>query len=127
MIYTVRRQDFIVDSIFKQWVASFDTQYNGDPVHLSRDEVSHLFYSKVIDSWEALVGPGRVVVIPYLEGNFQQTMAALAAAVQVDVSHIGFQFDKIANPSLEGYCLRFKHYINGLIRTGRLMIVFYRP
>jgi hypothetical protein len=111
VIYTVRRQDCIIDSIFKQWVASFDTRYCGDPIEMASEEIPHLQYNHVVENWESVVGRGNVSVVPFIEGDFSHTLANLKNAAGISPGAGPDALPRV-NGSLECCCLRFKHKLN---------------
>ena len=118
LIYCIRRQDFLVDSIFKQWVSTFETRYSGDPAAMATNEIPGLYYSTYISSWLSIPGVSAITVVPYLEGDFPGNTRRLCAAARITLP--SFAPVPQANASLEAEFLALKHKINPHLETIEL-------
>lgn len=112
ILYVVRRQDHTVNSIFKQWVAGFDTKFKDDPLDISRDELEDMKYARIADVWWGLKWVSEIVIVPVVRGNFLATLRSIGQ--KLDLGYVDFDQarDIVANISLDGLLLRLKHYIN---------------
>ncbi len=110
--YVVRRQDFMVDLIFKQWIAGYDTKFCGNAQKMAEYEVPQLFYGKIAEAWSSIPLIKHVTVIPFAERNINKTASALLGSF--GLSHLVSDFTQLptANRSLDGDFLRLKHFIN---------------
>ena len=110
VLYVIRRHDIILDSIFKQNVASFQMRFRGSIDAFLRSDSALQRYDPIIDAWGELVGQENVHIAPYLEDHFEQTLDIVAK--ELELENFVFDSKQIVNPSLEGRFLSLKHYIN---------------
>jgi len=125
VVYTIRRQDAMINSIFKQWTRDYSVRYKGDPLKLAAEMVKGLLFSNIAEAWKALPYVNKVTLLPYSRNM------ATAFAEQIGFKHQEpSNFDLVRrNPSLDGNCLRFKHYTNRFGLSARLdseLLHFYK-
>jgi hypothetical protein len=112
VIYVLRRQDVIIDSIFKQWVANYDTRFCGDPLQMAQDEIPQLFYSEFATSWRKHPQIASVTLIPYVETRLSETAEIFLQTVNLPWElNAPLSFNQ-TNTSLDGRFLCLKHVIN---------------
>ena len=109
----VRPQAAIVDSIFKQWVKDTRVQYRKLPADMIRMQRAHLAYSKYLDQWNALEPVYSVRIGSYPATQGQDIFAKFA--MLCGLPNPGQPpASGIANPSIDGDCLRLKYAVNTL-------------
>jgi hypothetical protein len=111
ILYVIRRPDQLVDSVFKQWVRDFDTRFCSAPLGIARDEAYDMNFARVAGAWQNLPGVEQVTVIPYIDADPLRTVSTLLEICGV-AQDVSVWRGVVANPSLDGFALRFKHFVN---------------
>lgn len=110
ILYVIRRPDHLADAVFKQWVRDFDTKFCGKPFDMAMGEARGMNFSRVAEAWQGL-GVDRIKIIPYADADPLLAVAALLEACGVEADIAKWR-DRVVNPSLDGFVLRFKHFVN---------------
>jgi hypothetical protein len=113
ILYVIRRPDHALDSVFKQWVASYDTKFKDDPTAMAWNAIGDHSYAQVAERWKNLQGVSEVIIVPLFEGKFKDGLRTILERIEFPGLDSISNLPK-ANPSLDGPLLRFKHFINRL-------------
>lgn len=109
VLYFLRNQGEVIQSIFKQWVKDDTLRIGMGPSEFLRTQGAHLFYSRYCDWWSSLDRHVRLSVSLY-DGKWESLWTRFQ-----DMS--GFQIadgepSRIYNASMDGRQLKLKHWLN---------------
>jgi len=112
VVYVVRRQDFYLDSQFKQAVGDHLTAYAGTAEDFIEHEARGLNYASTAAAWQSRPEVSTVTVIPYVEGRADLTVLRVLTRIGCADLLDRNVATPTANLSLDGDFLRLKHYLN---------------
>ncbi|MGF1457364.1 MAG: hypothetical protein ACFB6R_18555 [Alphaproteobacteria bacterium] len=117
VVLFLRRQDLLVESVFKQWVKDPATRLRTDVQTFLKEQIPNLDFNAIASSWRSLSIVDDVIVrTNALESHPVETFfGALGWSHVLDDFSEG---EKIINASLDGRKLEFKFFANALALTN---------
>ena len=111
-IYFVRRQDLLLESVFKQWVKDNNTRLAMPYHEFINSQKSKMDYLEIAKSWESL--PKVTKILVRTNALVQEPCAAFFEAANLQVPPVTKEKNRIVNPTLDGAKLELKYFLNRL-------------
>jgi hypothetical protein len=111
-VYFVRRQDLLLESVFKQWVKDNGSRLAKPLNGFINSQKSKMDYLEVATCWESL--PKVTNMIVRTNALSKEPRAAFFDAAGLDVPPVTKEADRIINPTLDGVKLELKYFLNRL-------------
>ncbi|MBY6203107.1 hypothetical protein KUV65_17180 [Maritalea mobilis] len=109
VLYFVRNQAKVIQSIYKQWVKDDAVRLSAGPNEFLQQHGGQLFYSKYADWWDAF--DDRIALkVGLYDGNWDTLWDQFRNFSGVVLDGCGNS--RLYNPSLDGECLKIKHWLN---------------
>lgn len=109
VVYFMRNQSEVIQSIFKQWVKDDAVRLGDGPASFLTTHGQQLFYSKYAEWW-ASVDDHIELRAGLYDGDWSNLWACFQKITGVDLD--GSIDKQIYNPSMDGERLKLKHYLN---------------
>ena len=114
VVYCLRTPSILADSIFRQWVQSYETRFAGDPLAMAEREIPNLNFTAIAQTW---LDTGCISQIRgfWYEGHapgahLLRALRLLGLGLDVDLERVGHA--EWENRSLDGRLLQIKHALN---------------
>ncbi len=111
-IYFVRRQDLLIESVFKQWVKDVSIRLSAPYARFINSQKSKMDYLEVAQIWESL--PKVTKMLVRTNALVREPRAAFFEAADLQIPLVTEEENRIVNPSLDGVKLEFKYFLNHL-------------
>ncbi len=112
-VYFIRRQDLLVESVFKQWVKDNRIRLKSNISRFIAGQTSHLNYLDIIRAWESISCISRIYV--HTNALTKDPVREFFSICEVEFSNqevIDSKF--VVNPTLDGRKLELKYFLNFL-------------
>jgi hypothetical protein len=111
-IYFVRRQDLLLESVFKQWVKDANIRLSDPYAGFINSQKSKMDYLEVAQTWENLPKVTRMLV--RTNALVREPRAAFFETANLQVPPVPSDKNRIVNPTLDGAKLELKYFLNRL-------------
>lgn len=112
IIYVIRRQDYYIESLFKQVVSSPYGRYSGSHSDFVERNAPYLSYGIHAEAWMALPAVRSISVFPFIEKDAEASIFKVLKRFEALDSSVNDAAPPNLNRSLEGIYLRLKHWLN---------------
>lgn len=119
VVYFMRNQAEVIQSIFKQWVKDDAVRLADGPANFLRKHGRNLYYSKYASWWENTAKKVSVRAARYT-GDWNELWADFSALTRANLQPI--EQSALSNVSMDGQRLKLKHWLNGYVPRERLDI-----
>ncbi len=112
VIVFFRRQDELVESVFKQWVKDSRLRMSKPVAGFLREQSKKMDYLEIAQAWSSLSAVSEIKI----ETNAltRNPVEAIAEMIGRGVEKMDPKMEKIVNPSLDGRALELKWLLNAL-------------